>query len=247
MALIERTVKSEALGRSNNVRLFVPDSGNSLFPVIYFHHGLGSNGSTPWEKTGLPVIAEDYRMIIVTSDAEDSWFVNDITTGCMWENYFSTELPDYIEREFPAAPGRKARGQCGFSMGGYGAMMLTLLNPDRFSAVSTHSGSFVFGHEYRKDRPERAVYMKAVAPPGGRYDLFRHVSEYPWTKDNLPAIRMDIGRDDYLIEQDRRFHQCLNENGIDHYYAENSGTHSWGYVDEHLKDSLDFFAEKLSC
>ncbi len=247
MSLAERVIDSKKIGKRNSVRIFIPDSGGTRFPVVYFHHGLGYDSLTPWEKTDFPVIAETYNIIIVTSDAYDSWFVNDITTGRLWEDYFTNELPDYIENEFPAASGRTARGQCGFSMGGYGAMMLTLLHPDRFCAVSTHSGSFVFGHEYRKDRPERAVYMKAVAPPGGRYDLFRHIKDFPWNEDNLPAIRLDIGKDDYLIEQNRRFHSCLSENGIKHYYSENSGTHSWDYVNEHLKDSLDFFSAQLSC
>ena len=210
------------------------------------HHGLGYDEQTPWQQCNLAAYAAEYDLIVVTSNAEDSWFCNDRRVGRLWEDYFAFELPAYIENEFPAAPEMQARGQCGFSMGGYGAMMLTMLHSDRFAAVSVHSGSFIFGHEYRKDRPEREVLMKAVAPPGGRYDLFDLERSRPELFSAAPAIRFDVGDRDHLLDQSRRFHAYLDNIGLKHEYVENSGSHLWSYVDEHLEESLAFLAGHLS-
>jgi putative tributyrin esterase len=246
MSTIERSIDSDKLGRTNNIKVFVPDTGNDSYAAVYLQHGLGDDEQTAWQRTKLADYAAHYELIIVTADAEGSWFCNDERDCSMWEDYFVFELPDFIEKEFPANPAAESRGQCGFSMGGYGAMMLALLHPDRFSAVSTHSGSFLFGHEYRKDRPERTAFMKAVAPPGGRYDLFALAGKNPFNAERAPAIRFEAGDRDHLLEHNRRFHTFLEEIGIAHSYAENSGSHLWSYVDQHLRDSLDFFSDKLS-
>ncbi len=240
--LLRADMDSKSLGASRSIQVYVPDTGRRIYSTVYFHHGLGFDSSSPWKETRLGNIALKYEFIIVTADAGDSWFVNDSVKGRFWEDFFAFELPEWIESEFPASPNREARGQCGYSMGGYGAMMLAFLHSDRFSAVSTHCGSFVFGHEYRPDRPEREAYMKVNAPPGGRYDLFRFAESGFRTGITRPAIRMDIGVDDYLIEQHRRFHKCLQENGVEHIYSEKEGNHSWSYVDSRLNDSLDFFS-----
>jgi S-formylglutathione hydrolase FrmB len=245
MSFYQRTIESSSLDMDIDICIQVPDF-DEKFPVVYFQHGLGDNQTTPWERSRLLPLAEEHALIVVTADAKESWFVNDERTKSMlWENFFVFELPEYIESNFPAAPARESRGQCGFSMGGYGAMLYGLKHPDRFAAVSTHCGSFVFGHEYRKDRPGRAQFMKAVAPPGGEYDLFRLADELHSLSVSAPVIRMDIGRNDRLLEQNRRFHAHLNKNGITHSYMENSGSHQWSYVDQHLSESLEFFSESL--
>ena len=109
-------------------------------------------------------------------DAGESWYCNDPRPGGFaWEDHLAVEVVDYIDANFPTIAAREGRGHAGFSMGGYGAMMLGLRHPDRFSVVSTVAGSFLFGHALRPDRPERSAFMQAVAPPGGKYDLWEVV------------------------------------------------------------------------
>ncbi|MDC7227280.1 MAG: alpha/beta hydrolase-fold protein [Spirochaetales bacterium] len=252
MATIKCRVNSIKLGKGNNIRVFVPESGRVKYPAVYMQHGLGDDETTAWTHSDLEAYASEADIIVVTADAEASWFCNDFRNGeegsggILWEDYFAYELPSYIEENFPAVSSAAGRGQCGFSMGGYGAMMLTLLHPERFTAVSAHSGSFMFGHEYRKNRPERAEFMKVVAPPGGRYDLFT-LHEQSFVKDaRMPAIRFDVGDHDHLLEHGRRFNHYLEENNVPHQYIEAEGSHLWSYVDKQLSDSFKFFADKLS-
>ena len=117
--------------------------------------------------------ASKHELIVVTPDAGESWFCNDPRPGGLaWEDHIAVEVVDYVDANFPTIADRTGRGMAGFSMGGYGAMILSFLHPDRFSAVCTQAGSFAFGHELRPDRPQRSQFMLAVAPPGGKYDLY---------------------------------------------------------------------------
>ncbi|MDB6118450.1 MAG: esterase, partial [Verrucomicrobiaceae bacterium] len=50
---------------------------------------------------------------------------------------------------------------------------------------------------------------------------------------------------DFLLEPNRLLHQQLAEAGIIHEYEEFGGTHDWPYWNEHLADSLRFFARHL--
>jgi S-formylglutathione hydrolase FrmB len=62
------------------------------------------------------------------------------------------------------------------------------------------------------------------------------------SRDRLPPLRFDCGTEDTLIGVNRQLHQQLDEAGIAHTYEEFPGAHSWEYWNEHLADSLKFFA-----
>ena len=57
----------------------------------------------------------------------------------------------------------------------------------------------------------------------------------------LPPVRFDCGKEDLLIEPNRKLHTQLTEAGIAHTYEEFDGIHEWKYWEDHLADSLLFF------
>ena len=123
-------------------------------------------------------------------------------------------------------------------------MMLGLKHPDRFSAICTQAGSFAFGHALRPDRPERTPFMQAVAPSGGKYDLWGLAKTIA---NGLPmAIRFDIGVNDHLLAYNRQFHAHLDQLGIAHEYEEVDGGHQWSYVNRQLPRTLEFIWEYLA-
>jgi enterochelin esterase-like enzyme len=64
--------------------------------------------------------------------------------------------------------------------------------------------------------------------------------------DPLPPLRLDCGRDDFLIEANRALHQRLHRAGIAHLYEEFPGGHDWSYWSRHLEDTLLFFGDQLA-
>ena len=235
-----------ALGRSARMSVLVPEGGKERYPALYLHHGLGDSHATFCARTRLAEYARAYELIVVLPDAGASWFCNDPRPGGLaWEDHLAREVVACVDRRFPTLASRAGRGLGGFSMGGYGAMMLALKHPDRFSAVCTQAGSFLFGHAFRPDRPERSAFMQAVAPPGGPYDLFRLAEELAAGERSL-AIRFDVGTRDHLLDHNRQFHAHLLALGIAHEYEEAGGGHEWGYVDRRLDTTLRFIATHLA-
>jgi enterochelin esterase-like enzyme len=66
------------------------------------------------------------------------------------------------------------------------------------------------------------------------------------SRDRLPPVRFDCGREDVLLEGNRRLHEALVAAGVPHVYEEFSGGHTWPYWTEHLEDSLLFFERCLA-
>jgi S-formylglutathione hydrolase FrmB len=238
--------ESKALGRTAKMKVLAPRDDSRRYPVLYMQHGLGDTHDTFFWRTKLQQYAADLEMIIVTPDAGKSWFCNDTRPdGLAWEDHIASEAVDFVDANFATIAGRRGRGLAGFSMGGYGAMMVAFRHADRFAAVCTQAGSFAFGHELRDDRPQRSEFMMAVAPPGGKYDLFVLADVLAAEKSDL-AIRFDVGTSDHLIDANRKFHTQLERAGIPHEYEEVDGGHQWVYVDRQLPKTLAFIAGHLA-
>jgi len=82
-----------------------------------------------------------------------------------------------------------------------------------------------------------------VVMPGGPEDVFALAERAD--KSTLPALRIDCGLDDFLLQDNRRFHQHLEKLGIAHEYAEHPDEHNWEYWDLHVQEAIAFFARVL--
>ena len=126
-------------------------------PVLYWLSGLTCNEQNFMTKAGAQRYADEYGMIVVTPDTsprgEDvpndpaydlgqaaGFYLN--ATQQPWAkhyrmaDYIVDELPALIEKYFPA---NDKRSLSGHSMGGHGALMLALRNPERYRSVSAFS------------------------------------------------------------------------------------------------------------
>jgi enterochelin esterase-like enzyme len=162
--VVLHTVAIEAL-RSNllgdpaemRVAVYLPPgyetASGRRYPAIYLLHGwLGdidqfgvSDGkpgfqgmqlaSTMDEAIARGVIRET---IVVVPEARNAYFgsfyVNSTVTG-NWEDAIVRELVPWIDARYRTVTSPRARGIAGFSMGGYGAVMLSMKYPELFGAV----------------------------------------------------------------------------------------------------------------
>ncbi len=126
-------------------------------PVIYWLSGLTCTDENFMFKAGAQRIAAELGVAIVAPDtsprgddvADDDgydfgqgagFYVN--ATQAPWNrhyhmyDYVVSELPKLIEEHFPVT---EQRAISGHSMGGHGALMIALKNPQRFSSVSAFS------------------------------------------------------------------------------------------------------------
>jgi S-formylglutathione hydrolase len=148
---------SEQIGAPMNFSVFVPrQASTAAVPALYCLAGLTCTEETFMIKAGAQRLAAEYGLMLVSCDTSprdlklpgdsDSWdfgvaagFYLDATQP-PWSahyrmgSYINLELPGLIEANFPALPSR--RGICGHSMGGHGALVASLRDPQRWHSVS---------------------------------------------------------------------------------------------------------------
>lgn len=146
--LLDVTFPSRALGRDYKVRVYLPngykDAPTAQYPVIYLLHGAGGNG-TSWTNRGGAQLTLDTLMqrghirpsIAVMPDNASNWYVDAGSEKA--ETAFVRELVPYIEANYKAGRDRHMRLVGGYSMGGYGAVNLSLKYPDIFCAAFSMS------------------------------------------------------------------------------------------------------------
>ncbi|MBI1779596.1 MAG: S-formylglutathione hydrolase [Proteobacteria bacterium] len=133
-----------------------PQAGNGPVPVLYYLAGLTCTEENFPAKAGAQRVAAELGLMLVAPDTSprtarfpgdaESWdfgqgagFYVDATLepwaqAYRMYSYVTQELPALIEAHFPARGDR--RGIFGHSMGGHGALVCALRNPDRFRTVS---------------------------------------------------------------------------------------------------------------
>src|SRR2546430_542632 len=71
-------------------------------------------------------------------------------------------------------------------------------------------------------------------PKGSDHDLLA-LAKRAKRRQKLPAIQIDCGTDDKLIDVNRAFHDELEKLGVPHDYAEHPGDHTWDYWNQHIQ------------
>ncbi len=232
---------SEAVERPVSFHVYLPTAytmqPQRRFPVLYWLHGAG--GTT----AGIPPLSHYF------GDAMDAGkippmlvvFPNGLPLG-MWcdskdgstpiETMLIDELVPYVDATFRTIATRDGRIVDGFSMGGYGAGRLGLKHADVFGGFSM-LGAGPLQREFLVDDPNlqplplrQWIFDKVY---GG--DMEYYEAQSPWAlaeqwADALPddyPIRIIVGAEDSMLENNRALHGHFLSLGIDHDYQEVPG------------------------
>lgn len=211
------TYRSRSLGRLRGLQVYTPPGYDAdpaqRFPVLYLFHGSGDNeatwvahGHAHWILDNLIAAGRARPMIVVMLDGHAVTF-RDNTPGSRLDNIGAFER-DLLEDAMPFVaahyrtreePG--ARAIIGLSMGGGQSLNIGLRHPDRFAWVGGMSSSV---RELPGDsQPPEQLNAK------------------------LQLLWIACGRDDFLIEPNRRLTAELTRQGVRHTYHETEGAHTW--------------------
>ena len=147
--IVTDAVKSDALGgREVKLNVYLPDGykdATGKYPVVYLLHG-ASGDENDWTRFGGALETLDAlirrglmrpSIAVMPSIGPQSWF----TDGAAFrmETALMSEVPPFVESKYKASGARADRGIAGLSMGGYGALNLSLKHPERFCAAGVIS------------------------------------------------------------------------------------------------------------
>lgn len=270
MAMGQSTVKeslgfdSKILGKEVKYSIYLPDGYEQslrTYPVLYLLHGY-TYDETSWVQYGLiqeltdTTLEEEWlsQLIIVMPDAGTTWYQNDLAGKARYEDFFMEELIGFIESNYRAKSGKRFRALAGFSMGGWGALMLAMKHRDHFSSVAVINAAIYTDEQLaegtlgqkRFDDIFGGLYGTGLVGYQRINDIYRGNAPLHLAADlspeELKKIRyyIDCGDDDYLIPGNMEFHTLMRKREIPHEFRVRDGEHTWEYWRTAIPDVLRF-------
>ena len=248
MAFCELKYFSKALEKATAAHVLLPEGAHpGPFPVLYLLHGL-SDDHNAWARwTSIERYVRALPLIVVMPDGGRGFYC-DAEQGFAYETAIVRDLVGFVDTMFRTKATREGRALAGLSMGGYGAAKLALKFPEMFCGAVSLSGALGFAHRAFPTALEqpwqrefaRVVGTDSVDGPNDLYALAKRLD-----KALRPALGIDCGTEDFLLEDNRAFHAYLTEIGYPHAYVENPGAHDWSYWDLHIQEAITFLTHPL--
>lgn len=228
---------SKALGRHTSYTVILPDRstvGPGPYSVLIQLHG-ASDDHTAWiNRSNLFRYASSLPLIVVMPDGLLSFWINHNRKE-RYEDFLNQDLPEHLRSIYNIREGKFAIG--GLSMGGYGALWNGLSHPELYCSVWAHSSACFSKADFTR------MGIGGVPEDVDYADLFQVASKADGA--SMPVLSFDVGTEDFLLEQNRRFHSHLDTLGLPHTYREHPGQHEWGYWDTHVQEALEQHARVL--
>lgn len=182
-----------------------------------------------------------------------------------YETYITHDLVVAVDARYRTIATRDGRGIAGLSMGGYGSLSLGLRHPDAYAAIASHSGAVTL--LYDGPHPFVAGQVKVATslgdntglPPGlMQWTSYVFGTDVATWRDHdpavlvtalaahdarTPAIYLDCGTEDFLIDDTRFIDELLTTRGIDHATFYGPGVHDYAFWTKRIPVSLAFLRD----
>ena len=232
------------------------------FPVLYWLSGLTCTDENFSQKAGAQRMAAELGVVLVIPDtsprgddvADDpeydlgqgaGFYLN--ATQEPWKqhyrmyDYVVSELPQVIEANFPV---NQRRAICGHSMGGHGALVIGLRNPERYTSISAFS-PIVNPIACPWGEKAFSAYLGADRSTWEEYDATVLLTR---ATERLPIL-VSQGEEDQFLEQQLKPHALKSAAEASGYPVKmeyHAGyDHSYYFIASFIEQHLRFHADYL--
>jgi S-formylglutathione hydrolase len=257
---------SISTGTDMTFSVFVPDHApGTKLPVVWYLSGLTCTHANVTEKGEYRAACAEHGLIFVAPDTSPRGEAVPDDTGAAYDfglgagfyvdatqapfaqhyrmrSYIEQELPALIADEFPAD--MSAQGIMGHSMGGHGALTISLRNPGRFKATSAFApivspldcpwGHKALGGYLGENRATWADYDACALIAGGA---------------RLPDLLVDQGEADNFLTDQLKTHllaeACASAGQPATIRMQPGYDHSYYFISSFLADHLAWHAARL--
>lgn len=266
MARISTNFMSEALKHPVQLEIVVPTDhmvmkdkkmpeANVPYKTLYYLEGALGDCSGPLNYSRMMGIAEDYNMVVVCIGGENKWYGNSCITGDKYGDLVTRDIVNFTRRLFNLSDKREDTFIGGFSMGGHGAFVLGLRNPELFGYIVSIDASLqkmaietAVDEEERWDISSRSAYaamfgLKDVSEWAGSDQDYEFLAKQTAAEKKalMPKIFMCCGKKDGLYDANTAYRDMLMGYGYDVTWVDLEENHSYHTVD----DGLDAAAKWL--
>ena len=198
-------------------------------------HGLGNNHATWGGYSNIELFAEERNIAVVMFSGENKFYTNTKVTspypkfGDDWDQFIDKELPEFVTNYFPISDKAEDTYIAGLSMGGAGALMHGIRNPEKYHAVGAFSAAIVMTD---KDAAERNMPL---------YDPRADIDRAKEQKIQLPQFYIACGQDDSWHVPDEAVAKYLKNDGYAVDWNLVPGfTHEWRFWNQQVEKFLDW-------
>ena len=247
MTIARMSFRSQVLGKSTNLNVYLPENMTSDTPVMYLLHGYSDDCNAWLEATSLSHFAGEYPFMIIMPQVELSYYTNMFYGENYWD-FITIELPKRISEWYGVVSTPAKTFVAGLSMGGYGAFKWGMQAPEKFRAVASMSGALDIVSLWERDQNRNQSFSL----------IFGDIAHLSTSSDNLfqlfsdklkvekaPVFLQICGTEDFLYEDNQTFKQKANETLAHFIYKEGTGGHTWEFWNQEIQHVLLFFAELL--
>ena len=250
-----------------NYSVYLPEdyaTSQRSYPVVYLLHGY-SDDETGWIQYGEANRIADKGIaegkippcIIIIPDGRVTWYCNSYDKKNIWEDTFVNEFIPFVEKEYRVRSKKEYRAIAGLSMGGFGALKLSMKHNDLFSTcLALSSGTFTDEEIVAKSEKEYEMYFSGLFGKSLQGDSRLNeawkannpldlIHSIPLDKLKTVRFWIDCGDDDFLCNGNSALHVEMRKLGIPHEYRVRDGGHSWSYWRTGLATGLEYIGEKF--
>lgn len=213
------------------------ETSHRYYPVVYLLHGY-SDDETGWIQFGEANTIADNGIqngdfppaIIVMPDGKVSWYCNDYKGEDPWQDMFVDEFIPFIERLYRIRPKKEFRAIAGLSMGGFGALQISMNHPDLFSSCVAMSSGTMTDEEIINQKDDRYTMFfgnifgknlkgeNRITENWKKYSPLHLIHNVPIEQLKSISYYIDCGDDDFLYKGNSALHVQMRDLGIPHEY-----------------------------
>ena len=196
--------------------------------------------------TKIELYAEEKGIIVVCPTGLNGCWCNN-AEGPQWEDVVTEKLWEFVHRNFPTSDKPEDNYIAGLSMGGYGALRIGLLHPEKYSRIGSFSSGIGIPQEHAVHEFPLPGAERILGPSeevlGSDYDGFA-VAERRAEQGNLPPIYMSCGTIDHLYGVNVEFREHLKKLGYDVTWDESKHAHEWRFWDQQVEKFINTLPDR---
>jgi len=257
--VVEDSLFSESLNCTMKFGAILPDGyskSQERYLTVYLLHGFSGNYMDWIRLTELVRYVKEYRFIIITPDAKNSWYANSpALQNAAYEDYVIKDVIPFVDKKYRTVQSKFFRAIAGLSMGGYGSAKFGLKYPNMFffSGCLSPAIQFPNGMEdsaivaRRSKESNESLRMMFGFPRNEKWkenDVFKLLENS--TMKNLPYFYLSVGSQDVIpeiIDLTHSFAAALRKKGAAFEMHEYIGGHDWKLWNQEIETVLQRIKE----
>lgn len=222
------------------------------FRTLYLLHGVFGNYTDWIGGTRVQALANAHDLCVVMPSGDNKFYCDSDLSGDHYGAFIGEELVKFTRASFPLSHAREDTYIGGLSMGGFGAIVNGLRNPNTFGRIAAFSSALVKDRILQStDEPGRDLFtqtqyrtmfnLRDIADFAGSVNDYESLAEsLAQSGSPRPSLYLACGEQDFLLPMNVAYRDLLLSLGYTVEWAAWQGGHDWKFWDEAIERALSW-------